>query len=428
MKNVCAILLFIALSACSGDRRLCVVDENLDAMLARDVPQDASILASSAEYSAKILTKSQQNMLDEKFNKIFFSPWTDEVILPEARELFIPDGHGENLHRWSFQERKKIRDNIRAQAYPSVKIKAIAIRNTMSYISPTEKPFFENIKLPGGSYPFNENIQSMIYLGMPLLITHISADKAWFYVSCYMFSGWVKADDIAYVDESFIKSYMQNQLFISIDDDVQLVSDNCLVSVAHMGAILAGAEKGLIVPHMIENGYAGIEVCQSDSFVKKPYAFTGEHIIEITKKLLGTKYGWGGYLNNRDCSSMTHDFMAIFGIFIPRNGNAQLTMSGYKSLKNVWNRSDFIKKNGIPFLTLVGEKGHVMLYVGTYEEKSIFLNNMWSIKRGEHRDGRYVIGKTILNTLGFGDKVENSEIMNERAHLMRNVIPNPSSK
>ncbi|GHU16238.1 hypothetical protein FACS189472_00830 [Alphaproteobacteria bacterium] len=125
-------------------------------------------------------------MLDQKFNEVFFSPWTYKIVLPEAKRLFVPDGHRESLHKWPPQERKKIIDNVRVYAYPSVKIKAIAIRNTMSYISPTEKPFFENIKLPGGSYQFNENIQNMIHLGTPLLISHISADKAWFYVSCYV--------------------------------------------------------------------------------------------------------------------------------------------------------------------------------------------------------------------------------------------------
>ena len=42
-------------------------------------------------------------------------------------------------------------------------------------------------------------------------------------------------------------------------------------------------------------------------------------------QLLDEAYGWGGLLNNRDCSSFTQDYFAPFGKFLHRNSKAQTT-------------------------------------------------------------------------------------------------------
>jgi hypothetical protein len=293
---------------------------------------------------------------------------------------------------------------------PSVRIKAIAIKNTMSYRVPTEKPFFSDITKPGESYPFNNNIMNLISLGTPLLVMHISADKAWFLVSNCRFSGWVPTSDVAFVDENFIKEYTNNELFVAIDDDISLLSDDSshrFLSKARMGVILPCTKgKKLLVPYMKDNGYAGFKRCSNHSFVKKPYAFTGEHIIEIAKKFLGTKYGWGGYLEDRDCSMMIRDFATIFGIFLPCGSGGMLFSKGHKSITG--DKDDFLKKNATPFLTIVGTKGHVMIYVGTYKGKPILWHNIWGMRLGKQELGRYVIGKTVLTDLGFCGDIEDT--------------------
>lgn len=39
--------------------------------------------------------------------------------------------------------------------------------------------------------------------------------------------------------------------------------------------------------------------------------------------MMGQHYGWGGMFGLRDCSAMTRDLLAPFGIWLPRNSVAQ---------------------------------------------------------------------------------------------------------
>ncbi|MDR0968817.1 MAG: SH3 domain-containing protein [Holosporaceae bacterium] len=420
----------LALSSCSDrEKKLNIVDERLDETLSRNVPQDANILASSAEFASKIFLKYQQAYNTES-DIMFFSPWksTFKPYIDRDYLSSVKGKYAENLHKWTSSEIAELKKNAAMNDCPSRRIKAISIRNTMSYILPTEKPFFEDINRLGGGYPFNENISNMIYIGTPLLILHVTADKAWFLVA-YPRSvwprslGWVKANDVAFVDEPFIRQYIKSELFVSINDDVVLLSESGrFLSNACMGTILPGTNSELFVPCMGKNGYAEITKCRSSSFVKKPYAFTRDNLIEITRKFLGTKYGWGGYLNNRDCSIMTRDFTTIFGILIPRSSKNQLRQEGCVSIKNISDKSSFLRATAIPFLTLIGWKGHVMLYVGSYADKAVFIHNVCGIKIGENEEGRYVIGKTILSSFDLSKEIESSsKTLEDKVELMYDI-------
>ena len=71
-------------------------------------------------------------------------------------------------------------------------------------------------------------------------------------------------------------------------------------------------------------------------------------------------------------------------------------------------KKDFIRKNGVPFSTLVYLKGHIMLYVGVKNNEPLVVYNIWSVrlKDDSGRKYRYIIGKATLTTLepGMGMK------------------------
>jgi hypothetical protein len=75
------------------------------------------------------------------------------------------------------------------------------------------------------------------------------------------------------------------------------------------------------------------------------------------------------------------------------------------SFKNMTDEEkiETIKKDAIPFETLLYKRGHIVLYVGTYDDKIVVFHNTWGIKTNKDgKEGRFIIGKPIFSTLTVG--------------------------
>lgn len=378
-----------------------------------DVPQNLGIFRS--QIRVKSIQKRQQK-LNKEFDQAYFSPWKDNIKIAIPSK-FSGSFYCENLHKISKSEFLSIKNNIACAK--TVNLNGIIIRSTMAKRWPTESQFFESLKRPGDSYPFDSNIQSLIRFGVPVKITAISQDGLWAFVNSYAFSGWVSMNDVAYVDKDFIKQFQSNKMAVAIYDKIAITHKSAFVSRADIGTVLPQKGRNVLCPHKKSNGYAELVPCSSSGFVPKPLQFTASNVMHIAKQFLGQKYGWGGYLNLRDCSMLTMDFFTTFGILIARNGNSQLTQGQFTKLTG--NKSAFIKKHAIPFLTVVGKKGHVMLYVGQYNGQPVFLHNIWGVPMKPGLKTRYVIGKTVLTSTKFGAGVIPNETrsLGEIIELMR---------
>lgn len=377
----------------------CIIDESSDAIL--DVPQNLRLFGSQIDEKN---LRNRQKELNKKFDKLFFSPWTskNKEVSPAS---FSGDYFGANLHRLSQKDSEYIRNNIEDRT--SVKKKGIIIRNTMAKLWPTESQLFSDLKNPGDSYPFDSNIQSLMRLGTPVKITAVSKNGLWAFASSYAFSGWVSMHDVAYVNESFVKTYMANPKVVAVKDGIVIKLKGRFLNRADIGTVLVRDKKGLLCPYKGFNGFARLIRCDDSGFSQKPLKFTAKNAIKIAEQFLGQKYGWGGYLNLRDCSMLTMDYCTTFGIPLARNANVQLFEGNCVNLSK--NSASFILKHGKPFLTLVGCKGHVMLYVGKYNNKPVFLHNVWGAPKTPGQKSRYVIGKTVLTTSDFGKNIKETK-------------------
>jgi hypothetical protein len=104
---------------------------------------------------------------------------------------------------------------------------------------------------------------------------------------------------------------------------------------------------------------------------------------------------------------MIKDIFASFGIWLPRNSEQQSKIGDIISFENMDNdhKIALIKENAIPFETLLYKKGHIMLYLGTFDDQVMLLHNTWGIKTiNDGKEGRKIIGKTIISTLNLGEK------------------------
>ena len=139
----------------------------------------------------------------------------------------------------------------------------------------------------------------------------------------------------------------------------------------------------------------------------KPLRFNYANAAKIADELIGEPYGWGGLYGNRDCSSMTRDFFAPFGIWLPRHSEDQVKEVGnYIELQGLSpeQKEKIILEKGIPYLSLLWRKGHVMLYIGEKNGRALIFHNIWGIKTRDSagEEGRKIIGQAVITTLHLG--------------------------
>ena len=98
--------------------------------------------------------------------------------------------------------------------------------------------------------------------------------------------------------------------------------------------------------------------------------------VKIANELIDEPYGWGGLYGNRDCSAMTRDFFAPFGIWLPRHSEDQAKKVGtYIDLQNLEpeQKEKIILEQGIPYLSLLWRKGSChALYRRTGKDGRLF--------------------------------------------------------
>ncbi len=302
--------------------------------------------------------------------------------------------------------------------------KAITLKNTNVRVMPTNSPFFYNPTLPGEGFPFDYNQNSLLKINTPLIVSHLSLDNAWAYVESHFVGGWVDINNIAFVDDNFINEFKTSNYFISTKEKFPIY-DPIFREYVKLGSIFPKQGDKFIIASNDENQNAKISYIdlKADEAQKMPIKYSNENRVTILNNLLDEPYGWGGLLNNRDCSSFTQDYFAVFGKYLHRNSKAQTTNGKYLDMSNLnlEEKKDFIRKNGVPFSTLVYLKGHIMLYIGQKNSEPLVAHNVWSVrlKDKNNQEFRHIIGKATLTTLEPGIELEG---FTEDSNILKKVL------
>ena len=139
-----------------------------------------------------------------------------------------------------------------------------------------------------------------------------------------------------------------------------------------------------------------------------PFPLTSRNIASLADAMAGQQYGWGGLFENRDCSSTVRDLFMNFGIWLPRNSGQQIKQGGFVSLEGLDadTKTSVIRERAVPFLSLIGMRGHIGLYLGTsVVGEPLMLHNVWGVRTmlpggGE---GRAILGRLVITTLRPGE-------------------------
>ncbi|MGV8057928.1 MAG: NlpC/P60 family N-terminal domain-containing protein [Smithellaceae bacterium] len=376
-----------------------------------------------------LISAENQIRLDEDFNIIYFSVWHQQepfyavssAVSIDSRKFSANPGFGENKRKHTPAWYKKLLQNAALDNYPNARYPAITIRNSDLRILPTLQPHFSSSGDDSDGWPFDNLQRSAVAANTPIFICHLSADKAWALVeTCFTF-GWMPVADFARVDSQFIKKWESGRYAVITRDQTTIFYKNgqfgLKSSLGYLFPLIGETPENmeiLIAAMSIFSDYAVIKkgYVSKDAAVVKPLRLNSLNAVKIANELIGEPYGWGGLYGNRDCSSMTRDFFAVFGIWLPRHSEDQVKEAGfYINLDGISpeQKEKIIVEKGIPYSTLLWRRGHVMLYIGAQNGQALIFHNIWGIRTKDlrGREGRKIIGQAVVTTLRPGRELRN---------------------
>ncbi|WQS94890.1 SH3 domain-containing protein [Helicobacter pylori] len=410
MRYFLAVFLFLFTSCVNKDFTL------KDLSLSQEA---SSYLASSQNdnnNNQSIDSQALKEKLKEGYLKAWYSPWLDMKVKSNKKEVFWilkemnkSTGYGEDLKPNAKALNNALIKSMDIKHYPSVKIKAVVVRDSDVRAVPTNKPYYRSQK----GYPFDRYQNSLIFQGTPVLITHFNTDKTYAHIQSSFVYGWIKVSDLAYMHDKDIELLIHLKDYVMpIKDKIPLYTDyGDFYTNARVGELFALIPQSQKTPEKSPKkelkaygflrdakGYATLQsvILEEKDFFIFPKAFNSENMAYFIDTMLGQKYGWGGLLGNRDCSAFTRDSFANFGILLPRNSYAQSRYANnYVDLSSMKakEKEDYILKNATPFGTLLYLKGHIMLYLGERNHQAIVAHSIWSLQTQKHF-------KTLIHNIG----------------------------
>lgn len=380
-----------------------------------EIPQDPTPFTSNIE----MMTDDEQLEYDRRYNEKFFSPWSQSFVeLTDGEKTWQFKYAKEKTYRVNGQRipkswYKKEIENSNFDTADSLNLPAITLRHTDLRLYPSNRGIYYDPKRTGEGFPFDYSQNSSVHINTPIMVSHYSKDKHWVYAQTAFATGWIKSSDIAFVNAEFQETFQNGNYAITVKDNLNLSNDNGQISLVKMGSIfpIDPQTKEYLMAKKDEKGYAKIEkvtVNDIDIIAQKPIKFNQYNLAYISKQLVGEPYGWGGKEKCRDCSALTRDFFAPFGVYLPRNSRQQANAGAeFLSLRGLQGQAkkETILNSAKPFRSLLFVPGHIMLYLGERNHEPIILHNYWGVRL---KDGtKKVMGRAIITTTELGKELPN---------------------
>jgi hypothetical protein len=393
------------------------------------IPQDVSY------YTSK-LKDEELFEVQKKYEEFYFSVWNinkPPKTLEDAKWPFrafsVSKSYGQNLLPLSQDFFDEMYKKSNYDTYGTENLLAVTTKHSDIRAMPTEKPLLRDPSIAGEGFPFDYLQNSLVFANTPLFLSHYSSDKRWAFVFSSFAYGWVKTDNIAIIKAEYAKKWQKAKQINIIKENIPLFTqDGSSLYETKIGMKFALVDEN-------ENFYTALAVSnyKMDEIIyhkvkieksiasKEVLRFNKQNIDSIISEIMKSKYGWGGVYGERDCSSTLMDFYAPFGIWLPRNSSKQSEIGESINLSklNDKDKVEFIKQEAIPFQTLLYRKGHIVLYVGTFNDEIVVLQNVWGVRtKQDQEEGRFLIGRVIFSSLKLGDELENYD---KEAELLKNI-------
>ncbi len=433
MKYIFIILTIILFAGCS--LRDIKIDEkkitSKDIYDLQNIPQDVSYFAKNIDNNISFYE------IQKKYEQRYFSMWNIEKPKEGLISVKWPffsyrpgKSYGENLQPLEQSFFDTMLSNANFDTYATLNAKAVTLKEVSLRSFPTIKPLLKDPSLAGEGFPFDYLQNSTVHANEPILVSHYSKDREWAYVFSNFASGWIKTNEFAILEKKHIEAWQNaQQIAVTKEDEPIYDSEGNFLYKSKIGmmfALISEDEETYTV--LTVSSYKNLKPLFFKSKISKSIAtkeimkLDENNLIAVIKEVSKTNYGWGGMYEQRDCSSMLRDMFTPFGIWLPRNSFQQSKIGNVISLSGLSDEEKLkvIKEKAVPFQTILYKKGHVVLYVGTYNDEVIVFHNTWGIKtKKDGVEGRVVIGKSVFSSLNIGKYLENYD---KESSMLRTLV------
>ena len=383
-----------------------------------------------------ILTQDEiseyNSLLDEDFDSIKNSPeygtiysgntlvalFKESFDTISSKELYLANGEKPDS---SFYE--NIINNMNLNRIPeTINIKHGFI---IHYSNQRVLPIEELLNTTQGELLFDTLQMSALDIGTPVIILHKSLDNKWIYVFSPLTEGWIKSENISTCSLENMKEYLGKKSFsiitsakgeIFLNPELTEYYDYCrmgakLVSIYSENIDISNNDNSeyvkVLLPDFTDNnnplyGYLKKEQINTSGYI--PY--TQRNIINQAFKLLNTPYGWGGMFGEQDCSRFICEIFATTGIRLPRNSSWQANAGEIVFEFNntmISEKLENINEYAIPGISILKMPGHIMLYLGVYNNKVYAIHTLWAYKeRIKFKEIIRMVNRTTVSDLSLG--------------------------
>lgn len=284
-----------------------------------------------------------------------------------------------------------------------------------------------------GDLEFDELQNSSLDVGTALIVLHESKDGLWVYAKSPSSSGWFKKEKIVFCESQEFKDLLSKKNFaiiicakadIFLDDGLSKYYDY-----TRMGAKFVFNETSdqkiieILIPAKAED---------NKFFLRKAYikredanigylAYTPRNIIEQAFKLLNAPYGWGGANGEQDCSSYIQEIFQTVGITLPRNSSAQGKSGvplGTFTASEEKEKLAILKEEAIPGITILQLKGHVVLYLGMYENNPYVIHETHGYGKKEGLENiSLIVNRVIVSDLSLGQGSKKGSLLSRIVNI-----------
>ena len=387
----------------------------------RDLPQDTRAYLEPGKADVPVMSELAAQMKTLAFFDKFFAPWKRKRPAYTKKSVASPFRAYKKSPGWDEDNRPRdpgwaaeLENNADLARFPSKTRRAVTVANSNLRSLPTRGARYNDPAKPGEGHPFDYVQHSAVWINTPLLVTHETRDGAWALAESPYTYGWLPAKEIAYVDDAFVREFQAGSYAALLRDNTRIPGSHRLT--AGIGALfpVQDVRDGAYEALYAARGPGGNAVLHGTRLPRGraallPLSPTPRNIAEVGNDMMGQHYGWAGLDGLRDCSAMTRDLFAPFGVWLPRNSTAQAKSHPMLSLEGLSpaQKEQKILERGVPFATLIWLKGHIMLYVGRRDGRPLVFHNVWGLRTLEPdgSTGRRVIGKAVVTSLRAGEEL-----------------------
>lgn len=364
-----------------------------------------------------MMSSTQQQRRANEFLQHYFSPWTNErrflkndaikqYELEKLQNFEKNPGLGANHYPLSAGWIADIDHNEDLANFPNRHLQGIVVNPTALRVLPTLDASF------GSAYPFDMLQEAWLSANTPVLILHESHDGAWRLVLFGSDIGWVPSQTIAVVNKAFIQQWKTSRYVTIAVKKTPLFSEKArFITLAEFSALypVVAEEKDnfiiLAATSDAENHALVNKVrIKKEKVASFPIPLSLGQLALRVNQLMGLPYGWDGENGDYDCSSSMMALFQPFGIWLPKYSGAQAKSARWINLEGLSNKEKLaiIAQRSIPFVTLVGFPGHIMLYLNQHNGSPYLFHNTWGLRTrrfGFGQEAWALIGQSVIMPL-----------------------------